>query len=93
MVEEEDGDGSRDENGKWKYASNVNENVTKWKRTIDFPLVEGTFHERFFRVFLNLKRNNGDIKAQSFNKMMNKMTKSSIKMKNPQLNLKRENLY
>ena len=38
MVEEEDGDGSWDENGKWKYASNVNENVTKWKRTIDFPI-------------------------------------------------------
>ena len=52
--------------------------------------MEGTFHERFFRVFLNLKRNNGDIKAQSFNKMTNKMAKSSIKMKNPQLNLKRE---
>ena len=29
MVEEEDGDGSWDENGKWKYASNINENVTK----------------------------------------------------------------
>ena len=38
MVEEEDGDGSRDENGKWKYASNVNENVTKWNRTIDLPI-------------------------------------------------------
>ena len=47
----------------------------------------------FSRFFLNLKRNNGDIKAQSFNEMMNKMAKSSIKMKNPQLNLKRENLY
>ena len=29
MVEEEDGDRSWDENGKWKYASNINENVTK----------------------------------------------------------------
>ena len=29
MMEEEDGDRSWDENGKWKYASNINENVTK----------------------------------------------------------------
>lgn len=50
------------------------------------PLVESWSTRKLFWKLLNLKRKNGDIKAQSFNKMTNKMAKSLIKMKIPQLN-------